>query len=118
MEMSCQDQETGQKFRSNPARDVARFMPELVYFAGQQLKPERLSADDRQRLKYAGLAVESVESAFAKFMMFFVNSIVVDVKTPFEDMTITGFTAEPQVCQDIVMAAFGRICAGLFAKST
>lgn len=114
MEISVKDIETGEVFRTQPARDIAFFTPRLVTDVESRLQPEKLSQQDQQRLKTAGENPKDLQRTFACFMVFMDLSRDPDLKSPYDALTTSGFLSQKPVSRQLVMEKFGQSCLGAF----
>lgn len=111
-EVEATDPETGRKFMTNPVRDIAYFLPQLLPDLKTRLDATYLPVEDKKRLEEWGLSAEDLLPTYAKLCLFFEHALNSKIKTPIAAMTTAGFFEEPTVCQDIVLAAFAKQCVG------
>jgi len=109
MEIATTDPVTGENFRTNPSRDVAYYLPQLVQDIG--LRVDYLA-------KERGLDKDKMQDAYHKFCLFFANAIEAPIKSPFEAMAKTGFFDAAKEYADVIYAAtcmsfLGAAWAGL-----
>jgi hypothetical protein len=112
MEMLCTDIETGAQFRADPIRDIAYFLPQLVLDVEARLAEEFLPHSDKERLASAGLDASRLQQTFVCFARIFECTLDSNLKSPLAAAEAACFFAEPQVCQDIVLATFAKSCIG------
>lgn len=114
MEIEVQDPTTGETHKTNPARDVAFFMPYIADKVRERLEWVKLSEADRKLLADAGVTAIVLMETFGKFTLFFKNAIDPDLKTPQDAIEATGFLAMPAAAQTVVLCTFSRAAMGAF----
>lgn len=112
MEMTVTDLETGETFRSSPARDVARFIPELLGDLCKRLRLEFVPAEEAQFLAAAGVDKADVDAAVAAVYKFIGECGMPDIRTIENALASSGLRGCNKVALMHVLATFGKVCLG------
>lgn len=138
MEIVVKDQETGASYRSNPARDIAFFYPQLVLDVANRLERQCrearvagagdpsaelreswledvlfLKPEEKARLAASRLPGDLLKT-FARFCQVLVLAIDPDLKTPQAAIDASGFLESPPELQALVLEKFSKSCFGAF----
>lgn len=114
MEITVKDVESGEVFRTQPARDVAFFMPRLVAEVEARLGSSRLEPATKARLEKAGAGPDDLRRAVACFMIYMDLAREPQLTSPFEAITASGFLDQHREAQRVVLEAFAMTCLGAF----
>lgn len=106
------DEETGQTYRTNPCRDVAFFLPQLV--ADVEMRVLNPAPPDLKRLQDAGVGLDELKAALASFMLFMDLAKDPALKSPFAAIKASGFSDRAVVAQHVVLEYYAMTCLGAF----
>jgi hypothetical protein len=108
MEVIVRDMITGETFRSNAGRDIAYFLPKLLYALGEALQLNRLPAHELRRLEAGGGVPDDLGRAYGSLHYYFSLCTHPHYRDPNTALMASGFFEVNPVAQSLCLEALAR----------
>ncbi len=116
MEITVKDLETNTVYQTNPVRDVAFFIPQLIKDVEKRITAPVFDSDTKARLDLVFSdekeARDCLAKCFISFSCFFTEAARVGQDTPAATIEAVHWNLHPPVCRQIILEKFAMSVMG------